>query len=297
MTVHIDDFLHYGLVERGFSDNTLESYRRDLYGYTNYLVKKENIGGWDVVRRHHILNYLYELKDEGRSEATLARVTSAIRIFHQFLLREQTVVHDPADLIETPKSKRKLPIVLSIDEVETLLQAAEKGNDVYALRDTAMFELMYGTGLRVSELCELTLDDAHLEMGFVRCIGKGDKERIIPLGSKAISALNIYRSQARPKLMKKQSHDILFVNRLGKQLSRQGFWKVLKKNVEEAGIRKSVTPHTLRHSFATHLVENGADLRVVQEMLGHADITTTQIYTHISRRHLKHVYHTYHPRA
>ncbi|QQK81900.1 site-specific tyrosine recombinase XerD [Salicibibacter cibi] len=297
MTVHIDDFLHYGLVERGFSNNTLESYQRDLYAYTNHLATSEKIEQWNDVERHHILDYLYSLKAESRSLASLARMTSAIRMFHQFLLREKISGHDPADLIETPKSGRKLPVVLSIAEVEALLAVATQGNDSYSLRDTAMFELMYGTGLRVSEMCALTLDDTHLEMGFVRCIGKGNKERIIPLGSKAIDALKVYRAKARPAFMKKQSHDILFVNRLGKQLSRQGFWKVLKKHTESAGIKKAVTPHTLRHSFATHLVENGADLRVVQELLGHADITTTQIYTHISRHHLKHIYQTYHPRA
>ncbi|QQK78279.1 site-specific tyrosine recombinase XerD [Salicibibacter cibarius] len=297
MTVHIEDFLHYGLVERGFSNNTLESYQRDLYAYANHLATSEKIEQWNDVERHHILDYLYSLKAESRSLASLARMTSAIRMLHQFLLREKISDHDPADLIETPKSGRKLPVILSIAEVEALLAEAAQGNDSYALRDTAMFELMYGTGLRVSEMCALTLDDAHLDMGFVRCIGKGNKERIIPLGSKAIDALKTYRSKGRPTFMKKQSHDILFVNRLGKQLSRQGFWKVLKKHAENAGIKKAVTPHTLRHSFATHLVENGADLRVVQELLGHADITTTQIYTHISRHHLKHIYQTYHPRA
>ncbi|QDI92934.1 site-specific tyrosine recombinase XerD [Salicibibacter halophilus] len=297
MTVHIDDFLHYGLVERGFSKNTLISYQRDLYAYTDHLAKREGIGYWNEVQRRHILDYLFSLKAESRSQASLARMTSAIRMFHQFLVREQISDHDPADLIETPKTGRKLPVVLSIDEVESLLTVAARKNDAYALRDTAMFELMYGTGLRVSELIALTLDDTHLEMGFVRCLGKGNKERIIPLGSKAIEALKAYRSKARPSFVQKQSHDILFVNRLGKQMTRQGFWKVLKKHVEEAGIKKAVTPHTLRHSFATHLVENGADLRVVQELLGHADITTTQIYTHISRHHLKHIYQTYHPRA
>ncbi|AXF57809.1 site-specific tyrosine recombinase XerD [Salicibibacter kimchii] len=297
MTLHIDEFLHYGLVERGFSNNTLASYQRDLYAYTNHLINHEKIEHWNDVQRHHILDYLFSLRAESRSQASLARMTSAIRMFHQFLLREQIIDHDPADLIETPKSGRKLPVILSIAEVEGLLSVAAQKNDAYALRDTAMFELMYGTGLRVSELCSLTLDDTHLEMGFVRCIGKGNKERIIPLGSKAIHALKAYQSKARPSFVKKQSHDILFVNRLGKQLSRQGFWKVLKRHVENAGIKKAVTPHTLRHSFATHLVENGADLRVVQELLGHADITTTQIYTHISRHHLKHIYQTYHPRA
>ncbi|WP_090395923.1 site-specific tyrosine recombinase XerD [Natribacillus halophilus] len=297
MTPYIEEFLHYGLVERGFSDNTLASYRRDLYAYTEYLVATANIERWGDVQRHHIVDYLTLLKNESRSQASLARMTSSVRVFHQFLLREKVSDHDPADLIETPKAGRKLPVILTVAEVEALLTAAAKGNDAYAQRDTAMLELMYGTGLRVSELCALTLDDTHLEMGFVRCIGKGNRERIIPLGSKAIEALRTYWMKARPSLVKTQSHDILFVNRLGKPLSRQGFWKVLKKNVAAAGLHKTVTPHTLRHSFATHLVENGADLRVVQEMLGHADITTTQIYTHISRQHLRNIYHTYHPRA
>ncbi|MFC5714115.1 site-specific tyrosine recombinase XerD [Thalassorhabdus alkalitolerans] len=292
----VDDFLHYIKVERGLSENTVNSYKRDLKAYLLFLKESNNIATWDEVRRADITEFLYLLKEKGRSQATLARTTSSIRALHQFLLREKTASSDPSELIETPKGDKKLPEVLSTTEVELLLDATG-GADDFSRRNRAMLELLYATGLRVSEMCELKKGDVHLSMGFVRCTGKGNKERIIPLGKVAIEALEIYLQKARPGLAKEKPHEQLFVNHHGNPLSRQGFWKILRGIADKANITKALTPHTLRHSFATHLLENGADLRAVQEMLGHADISTTQIYTHISNKKLKDIYSSYHPRA
>lgn len=222
---------------------------------------------------------------------------ASVRAFHQFLLREKAADHDPTVHIESPQLERKLPKVLSLEEVETLLNAPRLDNH-FGLRDKAMLELLYATGIRVSELIGLNVGDVHLSMGFVRCIGKGNKERIIPLGRTAAKAIDSYLNNGRKKFMsKKSSEEALFLNHHGKRLTRQGFWKILKRLTKEAGIEKELTPHTLRHSFATHLLENGADLRAVQEMLGHADISTTQIYTHVTKTRLKDVYSQFHPRA
>ncbi|SDH10494.1 tyrosine recombinase XerD subunit [Alteribacillus persepolensis] len=291
----ISDFLHYCQVEKGLSDNTIHSYKRDLSHYAFYLEEKD-ITDSAQIERPVIIDFLYYLKEQGRQPATIARMISSIRAFHQFLLREQRVVKDPSELIEMPKGEKKLPDVLSMKEIEKLLTAAD-GTTAFALRNKAMLELMYATGLRVTELCELKVGDIHLQMGFVHCLGKGNKERIIPLGNIAQEALERYIQKGRPQLLKKKQHDILFVNHHGNQLSRQGFWKILKTASAKANIHKKLTPHTLRHSFATHLLENGADLRAVQEMLGHADISTTQIYTHVSNHKLKDVYLQFHPRA
>ncbi|WP_216830459.1 site-specific tyrosine recombinase XerD [Alkalihalobacterium elongatum] len=296
MLEYIEDFIHYSMVERGLSNNTIESYRRDLHNYINYMKEVEQLRSLNDFDRNGILNYLYHLKDRGRADTTIARTIASIRSFHQFCLREKVAEGDPTVHIETPKAAKRLPKVLSTQEVEALLEAPN-GNTELDLRNQAMLEVLYATGIRVSELCQLELQDVHTTMGFVRCIGKGNKERIIPLGSKANEAFQQYLSMARPKLLKKNQHQIVFVNHHGKPLTRQGFWKVLKGLAQKANIEKELTPHTLRHSFATHLLENGADLRAVQEMLGHADISTTQIYTHVTKTRLKDVYAQYHPRA
>ncbi|WP_158735244.1 site-specific tyrosine recombinase XerD [Alteribacillus sp. YIM 98480] len=289
------DFLHYCQVEKGLSENTLSSYKRDLLNYISHL-EKNYLNDIEQIERSHIVDFLFTLKESGRSASTIARTISSIRAFHQFLLRDQRLKKDPSELVEIPKGEKKLPDVLSGSEVEKLLSASE-GVTAFDLRNKAMLELMYATGLRVTELCELEVGDIHLQMGFVHCIGKGNKERIIPLGKMAQEALEQYIHKGRSFLMKKKRHDVLFVNHHGNQLSRQGFWKILKSAAEKANIQKKLTPHTLRHSFATHLLENGADLRAVQEMLGHADISTTQIYTHVSNHKLKDVYIHFHPRA
>lgn len=297
MTDHLQDFLHYLVVERGLARNTIISYRRDLERYLQYVKEVESISKINDVTRVHIIHFLALLKEENKSSRTIARHVSSIRAFHQFLLRDQAVDNDPSVLIETPKMERNLPRVLSLEEVETLLESPKK-NDEFGLRDKAMLELLYATGIRVSELIGLQIGDVHLTMGFVRCIGKGNKERIIPIGQTALTAVEKYLQNGRPRLVSKKHRDnALFLNHHGRQLTRQGFWKILKAIARDAGIQKDLTPHTLRHSFATHLLENGADLRAVQEMLGHADISTTQIYTHVTKTRLKDVYSKFHPRA
>ncbi|RXJ03835.1 site-specific tyrosine recombinase XerD [Anaerobacillus alkaliphilus] len=296
MKNQIEDFLHFIIVEKGLSKNTIDSYRRDLTKYTNYLGNVEQVTSLNDVTRIVIMNYLFFLREQGRANTTIARTIASIRSFHQFLLREKETTNDPTVHIETPKQDRRLPKVLSSEEVDALLTAPNTSS-VFDRRNKAMLEILYATGMRVSELCSLKLQDVHLSMGFIRCIGKGNKERIIPIGKLATEALTTYINSARGDLMKKKQHDFLFVNHHGESLSRQGFWKILKKLSKEANIQKELTPHTLRHSFATHLLENGADLRAVQEMLGHVDISTTQIYTHISKTRLKDVYANFHPRA
>ncbi|MGB8000027.1 MAG: site-specific tyrosine recombinase XerD [Anaerobacillus sp.] len=296
MEDQVQDFLHYLIVERSLSKNTLDAYRRDLAQYSKHLNEKEALSSFQEVRRTHIVNYLYELKDQGKASTTIARNIASIRSFHQFLLREKAVDQDPSVHIETPKTERKLPKILSTSEVEQLLEAPDYSTP-FGKRDRAMLEVLYATGLRVTELVDLKTEDIHLTMGFIRTIGKGNKERIVPLGSMAREALTTYLGEGRGQMMKRNKTDFLFLNHRGERLSRQGFWKILKKLAVKANIVKPLTPHTLRHSFATHLLENGADLRAVQELLGHADISTTQIYTHVTKARLKDIYSTYHPRA
>ena len=290
-------FLDYLLVEKGLAKNTIISYERDLKSYFHYLKSVEVIQSLNEIQRIHIIHFLNFLKDQGKSSKTLARHIASIRAFHQFLLREKASEGDPSVLIETPKLERALPKVLSLLEVEQLLNAPSL-NDHFGLRDKAMLELLYATGIRVSELIALEIDDVHITLGFISCNGTGNKERIIPVGKTAIAAIKQYLASGRPCFVtEKQKDDAFFLNHQGHRLTRQGFWKILKKLAREAGINKDLTPHTLRHSFATHLIENGADLRAVQEMLGHADISTTQIYTNVSKSRIMDVYSKFHPRA
>ena len=293
----VADYLHFLRVERQLSDNTLASYERDLLGYIKDLSKVQQILELDNVERIHILSHLQSLKASGKSSRTLARHISSIRSFHQFLLRERVCSSDPTVHLEMPQMDRTLPKILSVEEVEVLLDAPniEKPQ---GLRDRAILELLYASGMRISECISLNIEDLHLTMGFVRCFGKGGKERIIPLGRSALAASEAYIREGRPKLVKPAVRtDALFINQRGKGLTRQGVWKLMKEYAAKAGIENEITPHTMRHSFATHLIENGADLRAVQEMLGHADISTTQIYTHVSKTRLKDVYKQFHPRA
>lgn len=295
-TSEMDDFFHYLQVERGLSANTLMAYKRDLKKYAQYLGEAVQKKSWNAVIRNDILGFLYSLKDDGKSASTIARSISSIRLFHQYLIREKLVDRDASLHIETPKKERRLPSILSLREVDGLLNIHP--DTLLSNRNKAMLELLYATGLRVSELITLNVSDLHLTMGFVRCFGKGSKERIVPLGNAAEKALEEYLQFAREALTKRnQDENRLFVNQHGRPLSRQGFWKILKGIATDAGIKKKITPHTLRHSFATHLLENGADLRSVQEMLGHSDISTTQIYTHVTKARLKDIYKTFHPRA
>ncbi|KOR95122.1 site-specific tyrosine recombinase XerD [Geobacillus stearothermophilus] len=298
MEYELKDFLHYLTVERNLAHNTIVSYERDLKKYVRYLCQVEQLQAWGEVERLHILHFLKFLSEQGQSARTIARHLASIRSFHQFLLREKIAAQDPTVHIETPQFERTLPKVLSVEEVEALL-AAPQVSTPFGLRDKAMLELLYATGMRVSELVQLNLSDVHLTMGFVRCYGKGRKERIVPIGRMAIEALAHYLERGRPQLvnLRRRATEALFLNHYGQRLTRQGFWKILKRLAKEAGIEKELTPHTLRHSFATHLLENGADLRAVQELLGHADISTTQMYTHVTKTRLKDVYKQYHPRA
>lgn len=296
MQDQLKDFIHFLVVEKGLATNTVVSYERDLKSYLLYLNKVEEVSSLDEVTRATIIQFLKFLTEKGKSSKTIARHIASIRSFHQFLLREKVTTQDPTVHIDRPKQEQKLPQVMSVEEVQALLEVPDTSK-VFGVRDKAMLELLYATGMRVSELISLNLSDVHMTMGFVRCIGKGNKERIIPLGKMAQSAIVSYIEESRNQLTKKKSTDALFVNLYGNRLTRQGFWKILKKLTKEAGIEKELTPHTLRHSFATHLLENGADLRAVQEMLGHADISTTQIYTHVTKTRMKDVYSMFHPRA
>lgn len=292
----IKDYLQYLTIERGLSLNTRVSYQRDLQHYYQFLQEK-NITTWSAVDRFVVLDFLQKLKEDGLAAASITRMVSTLRRFHQFLRQERFVDHDPMQHIDSPKKNQKLPNTLSIEEVERLIETPDTTKTL-GIRDRAILEVLYATGLRVSELIGLRLGNLHLAMGLIQTIGKGDKERIIPLGDYAIHWVERYLQEARPLLTKKHPDEtFLFVNSHGTGLSRQGIWKNLKALVREAGITKTVTPHTLRHSFATHLLENGADLRTVQELLGHADISTTQIYTHITKKRMTDVYKEYFPRA
>jgi integrase/recombinase XerD len=293
----LDDYLHFLRVERQLASNTLTSYERDLKSYLQYLKEVEQLDSLRKIERVHILNHLRHLKETTKTSRTVARHISSIRSFHQFLIRERVVDNDPTVHLEMPQMEKKLPNILSIEEVDALMQAPAL-NKANGLRDRAMLELLYASGMRVSECINLDIEDVNLTMGFVKCYGKGGKERIIPLGKTALGACKEYLENARGELAKPEvKTDSLFINQRGKRLTRQGFWKLLKQHAQKAGIQRELTPHTLRHSFATHLIENGADLRAVQEMLGHADISTTQIYTHVSKTRLKDVYSQFHPRA
>jgi len=290
----IDRFLEHLVVERVLAQNSLEAYQRDLTRYGRYLKgRQQQVTALD---RAEVPRYLLGLREAGLSPRSVARHLAAIRQFHRFLVREGHSTDDPTAHLESPRPWRRLPTVLSSEEVERLL-ALRAATSPQALRDHAMLEVLYASGLRVSELVGLRLADLDLSVGVVRVLGKGDKERLVPLGEVAVASLRAYLAHGRPRLEKRLACPYVFLGRHGRGLTRQAFWQLLKRYVGAAGITKRVTPHTLRHSFATHLLERGADLRSVQLMLGHADIGTTQIYTHLSRAHLKAIYDKHHPRA
>ena len=287
-----DDFL---ALEQGASVQTSRAYKQDIARFVAYAYVKGAKSPLDVSARI-LREFVYHLKDLGLSGSSIRRNVSAVRTYFKFLLAEGHVVRDPSERLETPKKWRTLPEVLGVDEIEKLL-AAPSLDEPLAFRDRAMLELAYGAGLRVSEWISLAVRDVMLQDHLVRVFGKGAKERLVPIGRRAIGAIAIYLRELRPTLEKGEGKGILFLNARGQPLSRMGAWKILRKYVEQAGITKPVSPHTLRHSFATHLLEGGADLRAVQEMLGHVDISTTQIYTHVDREYLRTVHKQFHPRA
>lgn len=295
MEALIAEYLAYLAAERGLAENSVAAYERDLRRMAGYL-KGAGAGSFPDVNRGLVARLLFWLREEGLAPRTVARHIASLRGLFRYLLLQGHVKEDPTAHIESPSPWARLPEVLSQDEVGHLLAAPLTSNHS-GIRDKAMLEVLYAAGLRVSELVALRLSDVDLEVGYVRCRGKGSKERVVPLGAEAQTWARRYLASARPVLARGQSSSALFLNRFGRPLTRQGFWKLLRAYGRTAGIGRRVTPHTLRHSFATHLLERGADLRAVQMMLGHADISTTQIYTHVSRSHLKAVYDRCHPRA
>lgn len=295
----IEEFIDHLSVERGLSRNTREAYQRDLKKYQVFL-KTQSVEESEKVRKEHVSGYLESLKRKRLAAASMARHLSSVRVFHRFLLREGLVKSDPTEMTEGPKLWKKIPDVLTPEEIVRLIEVA-RGDSPMAVRDYAILECLYATGMRVSELVDLKMDQVHFESGYVRCLGKGSKERIVPLGRKALEALRTYCQTARPVLARKSTSHV-FLNRGGRGkiqggLTRQFIWQMIKRYARLAGIQKTIKPHAVRHSFATHLLGHGADLRSVQEMLGHADIATTQIYTHVETSHLKTVHDQYHPRG
>ena len=290
-----DQYCNYILVEKGLAEKTVESYSRDIVRFLVFL-QDRGIDSIALVDTKIILQYLIHLRDSGLATRSRARHLVTLRGFFKFLVQEKIISQSPARLVELPKQAQKLPDVLSQTEVERLLRAPDRTVPA-GVRDAAMIELLYAAGLRVSELIILKIQDINLEACFTRVFGKGSKERVVPFGRYARDSLDLYMRHARPQLLKTFTSPFLFVARAGNPMSRQGFWKLLKRYAVKAGIQKNITPHTLRHSFASHLLEGGADLRTVQVMLGHVDISTTQIYTHVARKHLKDIHEKFHPRG
>jgi len=282
-------------VEKALQPNSRSAYQRDLREHLRYLAG-EGVSFPGAVTRQDILAFMLHLRESGRVSSTIARKVSALRGFYGFLTDEKIIRRDPTQDFTAPRLNRPLPKILSLDEVERLLAAPDSETPM-GLRDQAMLEVLYATGLRASELVDLRLEDMNLRVGFLRCIGKGNKERLVPLNETAIEKLKGYLRDGRDKILRERRSPALFVSRLGRKMSRVAFWQLIKRYALAAGIRKPPSPHVLRHSFATHLLERGADLRVIQELLGHTDISTTQIYTHLERVRLRDIHRKFHPRA
>jgi integrase/recombinase XerD len=286
-------FLQYLSVEKGLSPNTLQSYGSDLSKFFAFLKKEKT--SWEKARESVLTKFIHHQSQAGLSPRSLARLISSLKAFYRYALLDNRTDRNPTAQLSSPKAWFSLPKFLSLDEIQQLLSQPDTA-EVRGLRDRAMLEVMYAAGLRVSELIGLKVDDVHLKDSFVLCRGKGGKERIVPLGRAAVEATENYLAGARPKLLRGDS-ETLFLTRRGERFTRQGFWKTLRRYALKAGLPARISPHVLRHSFATHLLERGADLRSVQLMLGHSQITTTQIYTHVSRQRLRRVYDQFHPRA
>ncbi len=297
----INSFLNYLTVEKGFSDNTVAAYRNDLSGLASFAEeaasKQGLVPSWNSLGRQDILSYLLYLNERSYVPTTRARKVAAARSFFKFLVAEGIIKENPTQNVKSPIVGRSLPKPISVSQVRALLEQPTKRSTPDAKRDAAMLQLLYAGGMRVSELVSLNLKDVNTEVGDVRCLGKGHKERLIPIHRQAASAIEEYVKEARPHLVRNDQEKALFVNRRGERLTRQGFWQILKEYAKAAGLESSVTPHTLRHSFATHMLSGGADLRAVQELLGHANISTTQVYTHLTTEHIRRSYERSHPRA
>ena len=301
MDSYIENFLNFLAVEKGFSRNTVAAYRNDLQRLGDFLREnghafKEGLT-WSQVHRNHIMDYILSLKDRQYSPATVARKVAAAKSFFNFLTAEGITRSNPTENLDTPKVGKSLPKTLTIDEVDKLLEQPQMKDTPSARRDRAMLELLYATGMRVSELVGLNVEHVNLQTGNVRCFGKGMKERILPIHNQAIQALHEYLSEGRPQLVQKPEERALFVNQRGQRLTRQGLWLIIKAYAQKANIKAAVTPHVLRHSFATHMLHRGTPLRNVQEFLGHANISTTQIYTHLTDDYMHREYEKAHPRA
>ena len=296
MEAHLHDYITMLRVERNLSLNTIDAYKRDLKNYVSYLEAK-GLSNLKAIKQKHIRGFIRELSDAHLAPASISRVFSSIRSYHSFLNAELWVENNPSQLLEAPKLPRKLPEVLTVQEVDDILDAVDEAAPL-ARRDLALLEILYSTGLRVSEVCHLNLTGMLLKNEMVRVSGKGNKERLVPIGKSAMERLNDYLRFERSGLARKlETKGIVFLSRNGRPLTRMTVYNILKKWSQTAGITKKVSPHTLRHSFATHLLEGGADLRFVQALLGHTDISTTQIYTHLDKHTLKEVYKTHHPRS
>ena len=291
-----DDYERYLLIDQGKSQNTIQSYMRDLKKFVTFINEQELVE-INNINKDTIQLYIISLNKAGYAASTTNRMISTLKNFFHYLIREQKMDHNPMNLIQGAKNRKHLPKTLSSKEIDRLLEAPDTETN-NGIRDRAILEVMYASGLRVSELTHLKMNELHLELGFIQTIGKGDKERIIPIGEEALFWIKKYLEEVYPVYAKKSTDStILFLTQRGKQFTRQGIWKNLKKYVNLAGIDHEVSPHILRHSFATHLLENGADLRMVQELLGHSDISTTQIYTHVSKQRLQEIYRNSFPRA
>ncbi len=287
-------FLSYLQVEKGLSANTLAAYRRDLGKFAAFCEKRRR--ALPAITRDDVVDFLGSLYRQKLDSRSVARNQVALRGFFRFAVSEEWIAAAPTENLESPKGWKKLPSHLSLEEVDRLLAQPDLATPL-GLRDKAMLDLLYSTGLRVSELVGLRVGDLQMEMGCLRCVGKGDKERLVPVGKQALASVRQYLRDVRPKLLRHGPSPFLFLNRFGGRMSRVGFWMIVARYGRRAGLRRSLSPHKLRHSFATHLLERGADLRSVQLMLGHADISTTQIYTHVVQERLKHIYRAHHPRA
>ena len=296
MLARIDDFLNFLTVEKGYSKNTIDAYRNDLVQFAKFL-EAQRVADWTKVTKDHLTSFILDMKQREYSSSTVARKVAAVRAFLHFLVSENIIGGDPSENLDSPSVTKRLPRPISQEDIEALLAAPDTERGTRGIRDKALLEMLYATGMRVTEVVSLEVEDVNLASSTVRCLGKGAKERIIPIYPAAVKALEEYLEHGRLTLIKDPDEKALFVNHRGERLTRQGLWLIIKRYVKQVGISEMVTPHTLRHSFATHMLNGGADLRNVQKLLGHANISTTQIYTQVTNKHLREVYDEAHPRA